>query len=310
MNASHDHAAEHAPVVAFDGVSKRYGRTVLALDDVSFEVRPGEIVGLIGPNGAGKSTALAIAAGLVRPTAGRSEVLGRDIGTTGRTPPEIGVVVEQPKFVRSLDARTNLALLAAVSEVADPDDIDPILAEVGLDYVGDRKVGGFSLGMRQRLGIAQALMERPRVMILDEPTNGLDPVGIREVRDLLAARAAQGTAIIIASHALTELETLCDTAMLIYNGKLHDQVKVGHEPAQVRLKVPAHQRDRAEAHVDVVTEQSAAEGLAELVVAHQPVPDLVARLVAAGIEVHGIWEQHRTLESLYLDNVAATPAKV
>jgi ABC-2 type transport system ATP-binding protein len=303
MSEANPDRARTAPAVSFEGATKRYGRHVWALTDATFEVGAGEIIGLIGPNGAGKSTALALAAGLIRPTSGRCEVLGVDVGVARRTPPEVGVVVEQPRFVRSLDARANLRMLASVSEVADPADIDPILEEVGLTSAGGRKVGGYSLGMRQRLGIAQALLERPQLLLLDEPTNGLDPVGIREIRDLLAARAADGVAIVIASHALTELETLCDRALLIHGGRLHDEIQVGREAAQVRLKITAGDRQRIEAFVAVVAEQEAGDGALELLVEHQPVSRLVSTLVAAGVEVHGVWEQHRTLESVYLAQV-------
>jgi ABC-2 type transport system ATP-binding protein len=291
------------PALSFRAVSKRYGRGVRALSDVTFEVAPGEIVGLIGPNGAGKSTALAVAAGLVRPTSGTCEVLGVDLGVARRTPPEVGVVVEQPRFVRTLDARSNLRMLAAVSEVADPDDIDPILVEVGLSEARHRRVGGFSLGMRQRLGIAQALLERPRLLLVDEPTNGLDPVGIREIRELLADRAARGVAIVIASHALTELETLCDRALLIDKGRIHDEIHVGHEPVLIRLKIADGERDLLRDLVQVVDEHEASSGTVELLIAHQPVARLVKQLVTAGIEVHGVWEQHRTLEATYLAHV-------
>ncbi|MCC5947646.1 MAG: ABC transporter ATP-binding protein [Nitriliruptoraceae bacterium] len=291
------------PAVVFEHVSKRYGRDSWALTAASFTVRAGEIVGLIGPNGAGKSTALALAAGLVRPTAGRCHVLGVDVGGAGRTPAEVGVVVEQPRFVRSLDARANLRMLASVSEVADPDDIDAILDEVGLTRAGTRRVRAYSLGMRQRLGIAQALMERPRLLLLDEPTNGLDPVGIREVRDLLAARARQGTAVVIASHALTELETLCDSALLIHDGRLQAQIHDGDDQALVQIRIAPSDRDHVGSFIDVLDERASPGGTLLLTTTHQPVPELVASLVAADIRIHGIWEHRRTLESLYLDHV-------
>ncbi len=239
---------------------------------------------------------------------GRATVLGVDVGRSGRTPPGVGIVVEQPRFVATMSARRNLRLLASLSEVADPDEIDPILDEVGLATVKDRRVGGYSLGMRQRLAIGQALMERPRLLLLDEPTNGLDPIGIRDVRELLAARAARGTAIVIASHALTELETLCQTALLIADGRICESIELSDDTTGIRLLVAADDADRvADVAATVISFRplnarvgGQLDALVEVVVVPEPVPTLVTRLVHAGVAVHGVGELRPTLESRYL----------
>lgn len=290
--------------VRFGGVSKRYRRDIWGLRDVSFAFHPGEVVGLMGPNGAGKSTALALACGLLQPTTGEVTTLGEPVGRTTRTPAHVGVVVEQPRFVGTLTARTNLRLLASLSPVADADDIDATLGEVGLGDVVNRRVGGFSVGMRQRLAIAQALIERPRVLLLDEPTNGLDPVGVRYVRDLLAERARQGTTVVIASHALTELETLCDTTLLIDQGRIRDRIDaVDRGLIGVHLLVGRADHDRVAATVAAIHSTESRHGLLEIVVGPEPIPGLVARLVAAGVDVHGVSALHPTLESRYLGAV-------
>jgi ABC-2 type transport system ATP-binding protein len=201
-------ARSAAPAARIGGLTKRYGEN-LALDRIDLEVAPGELRGLLGLNGAGKTTLLRALFGLIRPDAGTIELLGQRIDA-GRRVPMDGVAgfVEEPAFYPYLTGRANLEVLIELDGGTAPE-IDAVLERVGLaERAGDR-VGGYSTRMRQRLGIAAALVRSPRLQLLDEPTSGLDPPGIRAVSALLRELAAQGVAVIVSSHLIGELETLC-----------------------------------------------------------------------------------------------------
>ena len=207
---------------AIQGLTKRYG-TTLALDAVSLRLEPGEIRGLLGPNGAGKTSLLRVLFGLTRADAGEVELLGRRLPVTGggdgRSGPPAGVAgfVEAPAFYPYLSGRTNLELLVELYD-ADATEIEPALQRVGLtERAGDR-VAGYSTGMRQRLGIAAALLRDPRLLLLDEPTSGLDPGGTRAIATLVRELSAAGTAILLSSHLIGELEALCHTYTIIRSG--------------------------------------------------------------------------------------------
>jgi ABC-2 type transport system ATP-binding protein len=201
------------------GLTKRYGDT-LALDHIDLEVAPGELRGLLGPNGAGKTTLLRTLFGLVRPDAGSIELLGHTL-PPGRRLPLRGIAgfVEEPAFYSYLTGRANLELLARLDHQA-ATGIEDALERVGLSARARDRVGAYSTGMRQRLGIAAALVRRPRLLLLDEPTSGLDPAGIRAVITLLRELSAQGVAVIVSSHLIGELEALCDSYTIISAGRI------------------------------------------------------------------------------------------
>jgi len=204
------------------GLVKRYG-TVTAVDGVDLTVEPGDIYGYLGPNGAGKTTTLRMLLGLVHPNEGTVRVFGRDpVARGGRALDGVAGFVEAPAFYPYLSGRKNLELLAAFDGGGkrERQRIDSVLAEVGLlERAGDR-VGGYSQGMRQRLGIAAALLRDPRLLILDEPANGLDPAGIRDMRGLVARLAAQGMTILYSSHLLAEVEEVCNRVAIVDRGRL------------------------------------------------------------------------------------------
>ena len=201
------------------GLAKRYGDKQ-ALDGIDLDVQPGELRGLLGPNGAGKTTLLRALFGLIRPDAGSIELLGRARGT-GRAIPLDGVAgfVEQPAFYPYLSGRANLELLNQIDDVTGRG-VDDALERVGLGSRSRDRVGGYSTGMRQRLGIAAALLRRPTVLLLDEPTSGLDPEGIRAVSTLLRALSEQGVAVILSSHLIGELEAICHSYTIIRDGRV------------------------------------------------------------------------------------------
>ena len=196
------------PAIKASGLRKSYGTSV-ALDGVELTVEPGEVRGLLGPNGAGKTTLLRILFGLVRPDEGIVDSTGRLAG-----------FVEDPTFYPNLSAQANLEILAMLDRESTPARIPDLLRSVGLTSRRQHRVGGFSTGMRQRLGIAAALLRNPQVLLLDEPTSGLDPAGIRDVAALLRELAADGVAVVVSSHQIGEVESVCDTFTILSRGRV------------------------------------------------------------------------------------------
>ncbi|HHX49697.1 MAG TPA: ABC transporter ATP-binding protein [Clostridiales bacterium] len=245
-------------VAKIENVSKLYKRTsktqeVLAVDNVSFEVRAGEVLGLLGPNGAGKSTLIKMISGLAHPTSGHIEVMGHDIKKDrAAAMHRVGAVIESPdmygnksadwilKYYASLHDRESLEngnpQLQKIEKKADLDKarIKEVLELVGLINRKDSKFKTFSMGMKQRLGIAQALLNNPRFLILDEPANGLDPAGIREIRNLLKMLAKEkNMGILVSSHQLAEMQLMCDRVIIIDNGRLVKEVDIHHVEEQI-----------------------------------------------------------------------------
>jgi ABC-2 type transport system ATP-binding protein len=205
-------------VIEVEGLTKRFGST-LAVDDLSFSVKPGRITGFLGPNGAGKSTTMRAILGLVKPTSGRTAVLGvqyRDLSEPVR---RVGVLLETFDAHPGRSGRNHLRVLALAGGIP-RSRVDEVLALVDLREAGRRRVKGYSLGMRQRLGLAAALLGDPEVLVLDEPANGLDPQGIRWLRDFLRSLAGEGRTILISSHVLSEVAQTVEEVVIIHRGKL------------------------------------------------------------------------------------------
>jgi ABC-type multidrug transport system ATPase subunit len=216
-------------VIRTEGLTKRFGGLV-AVDGLDLDVGEGDLFGFLGPNGSGKTTTVRMLLGLVFATSGRIEVLGRPMPRAAREVlPQVGSLVEGPAFYPHLSGRANLALFDAAGPRPTGDRrrrIDDALARVGLDRVGRRPVRAWSSGMRQRLGLAAALLRAPRLLVLDEPTNGLDPHGMREIRDLLVELVAGGTTVFLSSHLLAEVELICTRAAIVDRGRLVAQDRV------------------------------------------------------------------------------------
>jgi ABC-2 type transport system ATP-binding protein len=203
------------------GLSKRFGRDVVAVEQLSFSVEAGEVCGLLGPNGAGKTTTVRMLLGLVRPDGGSSTVLGQPIRPGSPVLARVGALVERPAFVPHLDGLTNLKLWwRAGGGRWPPPGLDDALALADLGSALGRKVRGYSQGMRQRLGLAQALLGRPELLVLDEPTNGLDPGETRETRRVVRDLAAAGVTVLLSSHVLGEVEQVCTSAVVMDRGRL------------------------------------------------------------------------------------------
>ena len=298
--------------IATSDLTKRFGG-VIAVNAVSLEVRQGDRYGFLGPNGSGKTTLVRMLLSLVHATSGSIEVLGRPVPSQSKAVlAEIGALVEGPAAYGHLSGRTNLELLDA----AGPGSARPTrrrrvadaLEQVGLGGVGRKPVKAYSLGMRQRLGLAGALLRQPRLLILDEPTNGLDPQGIREVRDLLIALNAGGTTVFLSSHLLTEVEALCTRVGVVDRGRLVVQDDLAELRAPTgRVVVRTPDADRAVALLDGRVRERSAD---RLLVAGEDPAALNALLVGAGVRVTGLAAERRTLEDVVLEVTGAGSDRV
>jgi ABC-type multidrug transport system ATPase subunit len=212
-----------APLIQLEGVTKRFGSRVTALDGLSLQVPEGTVCGLLGPNGSGKTTAIRIVLGLTPPSAGSAQLLGMVPGTEGfiGAVRQTGSLIEGPALYGRATARQNMEIQAATLGLRNAGtEIRELLGLVGLSDRADTNARGFSLGMKQRLGLALALLGRPRLVILDEPTNGLDPSGIVEIRELIKRLPERGATVLVSSHLLSEVQLMCDRATIINKGKL------------------------------------------------------------------------------------------
>jgi ABC-2 type transport system ATP-binding protein len=208
-------------VIEVRGLTKRFGQ-VLAVDQLSFTVEAGEVVGFLGPNGAGKTTTLRMLLGLVRPDEGTATINGTTYADLPEPLHQVGAVLEASSFHPGRTARNHLRVQALAAR-ADPSRVDDVLDLTGLKEAADRRIGGFSLGMRQRLGLATALLPDPELLILDEPANGLDPEGVRWLRDLLRGMAAEGATVLVSSHILAEVAHTVDSVVILDRGRLVTQ---------------------------------------------------------------------------------------
>jgi ABC-2 type transport system ATP-binding protein len=206
------------PSVSTIDLRREFGK-VTALNDLTLELPRGGVIGLVGPNGSGKSTAIRILLALIRPTSGTASIFGDSIDAPVAYAAEVGALIEGPAFVPGLSARNNLKSLARLRGLAN-ERVDQVLDTVGLKGREKEPVKNFSLGMKQRLGIAAALLPDPSLLILDEPTNGLDPAGIVEIRSLIRRLASQDRTVVVSSHLLTEIETVCDYIVIVRFGDL------------------------------------------------------------------------------------------
>ena len=302
-------AAPDAGVIRTHDLVKRYG-SVHAVQGIDLDVRAGDIYGFLGANGSGKTTTVRMLLGLVLATSGSVELLGQPMPKSLRTVlPRVGALIEGPAAYGHLSGRVNLSLLDASGSDSSRRGrrarVDAVLEQVGLGGVGRRPVKAYSLGMRQRLGLAAALLREPELLILDEPTNGLDPQGIREIRDLLLDLHSRGTTIFLSSHLLAEVEQLCTRVGVLDRGRmvLQDQLDVLRAPTgHTVLETVDVERARSVLGVRVID----ADG-ERLVVRGEDPAALNALLVGAGVRVRALAEQRRSLEEVVLAATEASP---
>lgn len=290
-------------------LTKHY-RRVRAVDDLSFTVQPGRVTGFLGPNGAGKTTTLRILLNLVTPTGGTATIGGRRYADLAEPLRQVGAVLEASSAHRGRTGRNHLRVICAAAGFPKRR-VDEVLALVGLTPAAKRKFKGYSMGMRQRLGIAAAMLGDPGVLILDEPANGLDPEGIRWMRDLLNRLADEGRTVLVSSHLLSEMELLADDVVIIAAGKLvtHGSVSdvlggMAHA-GKVRVRTPQAEQLTA-ALGDAATVQPGTDG--GLTVTGVDAPAVGAAALRAGAELHELVTERPDLERVFLELTAGKEA--
>ena len=288
-------------VVRTDRITKRYGNRT-AVDGVTLAVRRGEVYGFLGPNGAGKTTTLRMLLGLVRPTSGHATVLGAAPGSP-RGLARVGALVEAPAFYPFLSGRDNLRVLARHAGVNE-DRVEAVLAEVRLSERADDRSATYSLGMKQRLGVATALLKDPELLILDEPTNGLDPAGMAEMRQFMRSLGEGGRTLVLSSHLMGEIEQVSDRVGVIRDGSLVAEGTVEELRGRAGLRVraaPLQEAARLLGALPTVERVTSVDDLLDVAVDTAQAPVINRALVEAGIAVSEIYPQKASLEDVFLE---------
>ena len=289
------------PRLVLRGVTRRYGRQA-AVEDVSFSLEPGQTVALVGHNGAGKTTLMKLMLGLIRPSAGQLSVLGQDPASGFGARREIGFLPENVAFNPALTARELLRFYARLKGVRG--DVRPLLAEVGLAEAGDRRVGTYSKGMRQRLGLAQALLGEPRLLLLDEPTTGLDPSLRLSFYETVQALRSRGATVLLSSHALGELEQRAERVLIMHRGRLladgtiAELRRLAELPVRMRLRINGGWPG-IEAALPSGTQVVRRNGTVDLTCPEPRKMEVIRRLAGAGTAVEDMEITPPTLDDLY-----------
>ncbi len=296
-------------VLSVKGLCKKYGKRI-AVNNLSFDIHEGEIFGFLGPNGAGKSTAIKMITGLAKMDSGEVLICGKSIKKQFEQAISlVGGIIENPEMYNNLSGRSNLELFASLSNVSSPKKIDEVGKIVGLTSRLKDKVGTYSLGMKQRLGIAQALLHDPKLLILDEPTNGLDPEGVVELRNFLRKLASdKKIAILVSSHNLAEMELMCDTVGIINLGTL-DRIeqmtkvdKSAGEQVAIQVNFPNY-AGKLILQKYGKRKLSIIKNTLVIDLPHDKIPEVTALLVANGISIYSIVERKQNLESIFLETI-------
>jgi ABC-2 type transport system ATP-binding protein len=304
-------AGSPAFVVETSGLTKRFGDRV-AVDDVDLRVPRGSAFGYLGPNGAGKTTLIRMLLGLTSVTSGTMRLLGRPVpAERAAALARVGAIVEEPRFHSHLTGRENLTVIAAAREPEAHARIDGALARTGLSQRADERVKRYSLGMRQRLGVARSLLADPELLILDEPTNGLDPAGIREFRNMIRGFVAEGRTVLLSSHLLDEVEKICDAVAIVDRGRVVMQGPIAElaRGGGETILIATSDEERALALLD--ENRAVASAVAEAngirvrlrpdVEAEPAADDLGRRLVLAGLAIRRFEPARASLEQRFLD---------
>jgi ABC-2 type transport system ATP-binding protein len=310
-------------VISVEGLERRF-RTVVAVHDLTFEIAAGQIFGLLGPNGAGKTTTVRILAGLIAPNAGSARIAGLELGRDNTAIRALtGILTESPGLHDRLTGRQNLAYygrLYGLTDAALEAAVDHHLELVGLTDAADRRVGGFSKGMRQRVAIARALLHQPRVIYLDEPTSGLDPEAAKSIREVIAGLRDEGRSILVCTHNLDEAERLCDRIGII-NGQLlaegsPAELRRRTRPTATRVELDGGSVDPAVLAGPIgslpfvrAVRTDDRDLWVEMAEPRRDTPDLVSELVERGARVVAVTEEVASLEQVYLDLVGERAAR-
>jgi len=293
---------EKQPIVELRQLSKTIGKKKI-IDNLNLQLYPGQITGFLGPNGAGKTTTIRMMAGLMRPTSGEVFVEGQSVTDHfEETMSKVGVIVENPEMYKYMSGWKNLLHFARMNKSITKERITEVVEQVGMQNRIHEKVSKYSLGMRQRLGLAQALLHRPKFLILDEPTNGLDPAGIREFRAHLRKIAnEEGVSVFVSSHLLSEIELMCDRIAIIQNGQLID-IREMNQVEEAHYYIEAQP-------VEQVRELLTARGLPLEVsgegfitkIEQEKIPELIHSMVGANMQVYAVQPYRKTLEDQFLE---------
>jgi ABC-2 type transport system ATP-binding protein len=287
------------------------------LDDVSLTVNEGEIVGFLGPNGAGKTTTIKMILGLFSITEGHIEICGHDVQTEFENAMEqVGGIVENPDLYKSLTGRQNLEYFASMYNGDTRKMVDDVVELVKMGNRIDDKVKTYSLGMRQRVGIAQAILHRPRLLVLDEPTNGLDPIGIKELRDLLKYLAKNaGIGVFVSSHLLSEMELMCDRICIIDNGtmigeKTITQVQEADEEIFSYTFITSDNDKTYDYFKSLEANCDRQNGNVTLVMKREEIPGIIKTLIGMGVDIYAVNQSRRTLEQDFITMTTGTKTQI
>ena len=296
------------PSIHTENLSKHFGRgkkRIEAVKSVELTVEPGQVYGFLGPNGAGKTTTIRMLLRLLHPTTGRAYIYGQDVARHPEVLRRVGAIVEGATFYNFLTARRNLEVFARTADQYDPARIDSLLAQVGLAERKHQRVKGYSTGMKQRLGLAAALLGDPDLLILDEPTNGLDPSGMHEIREFIRRLATeQGKTIFLSSHLLSEVEQICDRVAIIQRGQIVREGVVSELlEAKTALRVEARPLEAAAAALSAHWSVTTNSTWLSVQATREEIPAIVRRLVESNIDIYQVTSQRQTLEEYFLSVV-------
>ncbi len=295
-------------MLAVTGLTKRYGSTV-AVDDLSFRATPGRVLGFLGPNGAGKTTTLRTLLGLTRPTSGEATVDGRPYVQLRNPVQVVGAVLEGPQFHPGRSGRNHLRVIAAAAGLP-RSRVEEVLRLVELEGAAHRRVKGYSLGMRQRLSLAGALLGDPAALVLDEPANGLDPQGIRWLRDFVRGRAAEGRTVLISSHVLAEVAQTVDEVVVISRGRLRAKGSVEEltRDGAAPIRVRSSDADRLGSTLSAKGNHVEPDGPGRLIVRGAALETVGTTALEQGIAVYELYSERQSLEDVFLELTGETEA--
>jgi ABC-2 type transport system ATP-binding protein len=288
-------------MIEVERLTKRFGKTV-AVDDLSFRVAPARVTGFLGPNGAGKTTTLKVILALARPTSGRATIGGRPYRNLDDPLRQVGAVLETSSYHPARSGRNHLRVLAATAGIP-RSRVEEVLELVAMKGTAKRRVKGYSLGMRQRLGLAAALLGDPEVLVLDEPANGLDPAGIRWLRDLLRSLAAEGRTVLVSSHLLAEMELIADDVIVIHRGRFVAQASTAELAARAATRVLVRSPQAGQLRELLAAQGASVEALdgGALGVGEKTAAEVGELAAANGIVLHELSSQTATLEETFME---------
>ena len=301
-------------ILEIKNISKKIGKKQI-LNDITFEIKEGEIFGFVGPNGAGKTTLIKTILGLYKQDKGQVTIGGYSLEKNfEKAMSKIGAIIENPEMYDYLSGKNNLKIYASISNINDESYINKIIKTVKLENRINNKVKTYSLGMRQRLGLAQALISKPKLLILDEPTNGLDPLGIKELRELLKKISKEDNiAVLISSHILSEIELICDRIAIIDNGSLVEIKDLNKKQKQEKLTITLEVKQTNEAN-DYLNKNGYVSEIEnqklKLELQKEEIPKVNKLLVENNINVYEIKQKEKTLEEEFIEKTQGTKGQI